>query len=412
MKFKETIKHLIFIMLALLFASCDADDNKYNWLEDVTPKSNYVMTDGKSATIISKYDKNWDIVIRLAKVMKNNLYSIKEVYLAANSNENLSTKVSTNKRMLCKLNDSDMIGPINVKRPISGDSWIGSNHLYLNQQSGIKSAITNNYSIYADGTPINNGAAYANVVTINVENTIFDPDVTPINGTNILTSPLIIENITYSISGGEIMVEVKHKYLKDVHVNTYYGMQSIFKGVQFITAQGGYSDWKRNPTAGNVLRIKKAQAPNFNRFSQKANDNIYCQNTILLTHDLGTHKYIKDDGDVFIWSENKAYHVLIQDKDITKNSILSWKGIYNWKKPIVDDEYNYIYEFSDKNISITAKKAYHNISVPAPEDALNTIFEITESDNNITIEREITTDLNLSSQGEGSICGYLINKKD
>ncbi len=399
-------------MLAVYFVSCDTDDENGNWQKNITPKRNYVMTDGKSATIISKYNDDYDIIIRFAKVMKNNLYSIQKVHLAANSGEHLSTHISGNEYLLCQQTKNDMIGPINVKRPGCGDSWVGGNHLYLNQQSGIKSAVTNRYSIYADGCPIEQGVAYADVVTINVENTIFDPDVAPADGERTLSSPLITENVSYNISGGEIHVSVEHKYLKDVYVNVYYGMQSMFKSNKFITAQGGYSDWKKNPTEGNVLYIKKSDAPNFNRFSQKANNNVYCQNTILLPHGLGNHKYVKDDGNVFVWSGNKAYHVLIQNKKIAKNEILSWMGIYNWNSPIVDDEYNYIYKYRGQYFSITAKKPYKNINVPVPAYAVNTVFKTTESDDNISICNEITTDLKLSAHAPGSISGYFVSNKN
>jgi hypothetical protein len=347
--------------------------------------------------------------------MKNNLYSIEKVFLAENSDENLSTYVNSNKYFLCKQKNTDMIGPIMVKRPISGDSWIGGNHLYLNQQSGIKSAITNSYSIHADGECIEQGATYADVVTIKVENTIFDPDVPPLSGEKKLSSPLIIENISYRISGGEILVNVEHRYLKDVHVGIYYGMQSEFKYNKFITAQGGYSNWEKKPTNDNTSYIKKSDTPNFNRFSQKASNNIYYQNSILLPDGLGSHSYIEDDGNIFILNNEKAYHVLIQDKKIAKETVLSWKGIYNWKKPIVDDEYNYIYEYNDgekNNISITAKRTYDSISLPAPEYAVNSIFKATESNKNISIGNIITKTLNLSAQEQGSISGYFASGRE
>ena len=395
---------------AMFFASCDTEEGYDNRQENRNIKRNYLMTDGKSATIISKYNADYDIIIRFAKVMANNLYSIEKVYLAANSNEQLSTHAGANKQLLCKQTNKDMIGPIMVKRPTSGYSWVGGNHLYLDQQSGVKSAATNSYSIYADGTLIKQGATYADTITIRVENTIYDPDVAPSNGETILSSPLIAENVSYSVSGGEILVSVEHKYLKEVHVGVYYGMQSVFKGGKFITAQGGYNDWENIPATDDFY-LKKADAPNFNRFSQKANNNIYCQNSILLPFGLGNHHYVKDDENIFIRSSGKAYHMLMHESKIEKGSLLSWKGIYNWNVPIVDDEYNYIYEYHCCGriyISVTAKKPYDSVSLPAPKGAENSTFHITGNDENISIDNVIKNDIKLSAKGQGSLCGYFV----
>ncbi len=415
MKFKKLLSILLSVIFVACIVSCDTDDCHYIRQENPASKRNYIMTDGKSATIVSKYNADYDIIIRFAKVLKNNIYSIDKVFLAANSDEQLSTYIDANKHTLCKQKNTDIIGPIMVKRPISGDSWVGGNHLYLNQESGIKSAATNSFSIYADGTLVEQGAVYADVVTIDVENTIFDPDVAPLNGERILSSPLIAENISYSISGGEILVNVEHCYLKDVHVGVYYGMQSAFKGTKFITTQGGYYDWEKNPEDKDILNIKKADVPNFNRFSQRSSNNIYYQNSILLPCGLGTHDYINDSSNIFINSGKKAYHVLIDDKKIAKGTMLSWKGIYNWRKPIVDDEYNYIYEYYNdgrKYISVTAKKPYESISIPAPEGSKDGIFHTTESDDNISIDNTIANIVKLSAKGKGSICGFFTPKRE
>ncbi len=394
------------------------DNKELATLLNATKKSkrNYVKVDGETATIISKYNEYWDIVITFKKVMANELYSIDKVFLAVNHNKELSPEVSDNQYLLCQQNTSDMIGPVQVNRPVTGNSWVGGNHLYLNQQSGIKSAVTNSFSIMADGEPVTQGSAYADVVTINVENTIFDPDVAPASGATVLSSPLIAECVSYRIDSGEIVVGVEHTYLKDVAVSTYYGMQSMFLpkkddagnnvNVQFVTAQGGYYDWTVQPTSGNVVRIKKGDAPNFNRFSQKHVNGHY-QNSVLLPYGLGTHNYVNDAGDVFVYSGDKAYHVLIQNKEIAENEVLSWMGVYNWNRPVVDDEYNYVYDYGNKNISVTAKKAYDNISVSMPAYAANTLFKVTEGGANVSVQDVVINKMNLSAQARGSICGFL-----
>lgn len=317
-------------------------------------KLNYVTIVGNEAYIISKYNADYDIVISFAKTMKNELYSIKRVYLAANTGEKLSADHTRAVAVLLSQQESsDMIGPMTVKTAGApyGFSWIGGNHLYLDQNSGVKSATTNTFAIYADGKQLTAGSTYAEVVTIKAENVIFDPNIAPAAGADILSSPLIEESITFSVDRGEITVGVEHRYLKETVVGTYYGMQSMFtSGTHFITAEGGFSDWKANA----AINIIKADAPQLNCFSQK-NTNGYYQNTVLLPYGLGKHEYVGERDKIFVWAGYKTYHVLIQNKTIPAGTQLFWKGVYNWNAPIADDDNNYIYSYRVDGVEQTMK---------------------------------------------------------
>lgn len=377
-------------------------------------KRNFVRVDADSATIIAKYNDYWDIVIRFAKVLANDLYSIERVYLAENHGKELSTEISEEQYLLCEQTRSDMIGPVQVKLSTGSNAWVGGNHLY----GTLKSAETSAVSIFADGKDISGGGSvYADVVIIKVENTIFDPAVAPVNGK--LSSPLIKESVAYKVANGEIHVSVQHCYMKDTHVNVYYGQQSMFVprvnsdgetvNVQFITAQGGCPDWTMQPLGSESVHIKKSEAAGLNRFSQK-HENGHYQNTVLLPYGLGSHEYVADDGNVFVYTGNKAYHVLIQNKDIASGAALSWMGVYNWHRPIVDDDYNYIYDYCDlqsSRISVTAKKAYNNIVVPAPVYAVNSLFIPKEKTDVITVAESITSYMLLSATGQSSISGVV-----
>jgi hypothetical protein len=218
--------------------------------------------------------------------------------------------------------------------------------------------------------------------------------------------------VSYKIDAGEILVGVEHEYLKDVRVLNYYGMQSMFlpkkdatgntTNVRFLTNRGG--DWEAGKRDGETpLYISKSDAPSFNRFSQKIPNGHY-QNTVLLPYGLGNHEYVGDDGNVFIYSGDKAYHVLIHKQNIAEGSILSWMGIYNWNRPVADDECNYIYEYQGReNLSITAKKGYSDIVVPAPTRLCNTIINVKEDNKSIAIVKEVATDLHLTATASGSI---------
>ena len=296
-----------------------------------------------------------------------------------------------------------MIGPLALGNDESSSTWVGGNHLYLNQDSGIKSAKTNRFSIYADGKELTSGNAYANKITIKVENTIFDPTVAPADGADILNSPLITENVTFTVDKGEVTVGLEHIYLKNIYVSRYYGMQSMFTtGTHYITSDGGFSNWEKNPTSGSS-KIIKTNAPYLNRFSQK-NANGYYQNSIMFNKELGNHNLVNENNEIFMWSGSKTYHVLIRNKEMKKNTVVSWMGVYNWNKPIVDDENNYIYSFKENDIeylSVTAKKEYKNALVPLPQSLINR--ELCSLDAvKIKIQDVSSTNMILTSNGNTS----------
>lgn len=378
-----------------------ATEAEQSILNVIPRKRNYVTVVGNEAFVISKYNAEYDIIVQFAHTMKNELYSVKRVYLAVNTGEKLSTDHTRPVAVLLSSQEaSDMIGPVAV-RTTGGSFFVGGNHLYPNQE-GVKSAKTNSYTIYADEKAVSAGSCYADTVTIKVRNTIFDPAIVSANGQ--LSSPLIEECTSFAVDCGEISIAVEHRYMKDTSVGRYYGMQSMFtKGAEFITAHGGYSNWKAN----EETRILKGDAPLLNRFSQRTADGFY-QNTVLLPYGLGTHGYVCDGQEVFIWTGAKAYHVLIRDREIPAGAKLAWMGVYNWNTPIVDDENNYIYTYKvdgEEFVSITAKKKYSNVSVAMPTRLSNTLYRALESDENITLNDIISADMVLSATTQGSLLG-------
>jgi hypothetical protein len=378
-----------------------ATEAEQSILNVIPRKRNYITVVGNEAFVISKYNAEYDIIVQFAHTMKNELYSIKRVYLASNTGEKLSTDHTRPVAVLLSSQEaSDMIGPVAV-RTTGGSFFVGGNHLYPNQE-GVKSAKTNSYAIYADDKAVSAGSCYADTVTIKVRNTIFDPAEVSLEGQ--LSSPLIEECTSFAVDCGEISIAVEHRYMKDVSVGRYYGMQSMFtKGAEFITAQGGYSNWKAN----EETRILKGDTPLLNRFSQRTTDGFY-QNTVLLPYGLGTHEYVSDEQEVFIWTGAKAYHVLIRDREIPAGAKLAWMGVYNWNTPIVDDENNYIYTYKvdgKEFVSITAKQTYSNVSVAMPTRLSNTLYRALESDENITLNDIITSNLVLSATTQGSLLG-------
>lgn len=378
-------------------------------LSAIPSKNNYLYIDNNNVYITSKYNNNYDIVIQFGYTLTNNIYSIRNVSLVPNSGSELSTnskdKTGTT---LCQQISSDMIGPLSVNTVLDDgtvqNTWVGGNHLWINQDSGIKTEKTNSYFIYADDKQITNQSSiYADKITIKINNTIFDPNIPPSEGENILSSPLIEENVIFNINKGEIVVNVEHLYKKDIYVSTYYGMQSMFtQGQKFITAQGGYSNWETIES----LSLEKNNAPSFNRFSQKDTNGFY-QNTILLPYGLGTHELITKF--IFKVSGRKAYHVLIEKQNITSNTRLFWCGVYNWVQPIIDDENNYCYSYTidtQHNISLTAKKAYNSCFIPFPIQYNNKIWKVTENSEKILCNNFISSHLLSSSTTQGSIMGY------
>lgn len=371
----------------------------------VTKKRNYIHATSDEAYVISKYNNKYDIIIHFAKTLANNLYTIESVYLVNNTNTELSTDINREPvYRFCQQQTSDMIGPVSVRTGIDGLSWVGGNHFHKTQDSDVKTAETETFIVNADDTTIGNGRMYAEKITIRVKNKIYDPNVEPVSGAKILSSKLIDEFVTYTIDGGEVLVSVEHRYVKDIYVGAYYGMQSMFTQYsQIIT--NTLTDWKDKVDKDSSYSIPKGDVIDFNRFSQKHlknNEEVFYQNTILLPYGIGKHQLVKDGAQVFVEAGSKAYHVLIKQQDIKANDVLSWMGVYSWKKPIIDNEYNYIYSYSDnngENISVTAKQVYENKIVPVSPSLANKVYE---SDGIVKVDDIIGYNIVLSADNVGS----------
>ena len=366
-------------------------------------KSNYIHATSDEAYIISKYNNKYDIIVHFAKTLENELYTIESVYLVDNTNPDLSTNINRNPvYRFCQQQTSDMIGPLSVRTGTDGLSWVGGNHLYLDQNSGVKTAKTLAFVVNADDNAIGNGSMYADKITIRVKNEIYDPNVAPATGADILSSRLIEEFVTYTINKGEVLVSVEHKYAKDIYVATYYGMQSMFSQYSDIITNT-FTDWRaKSESATSIL---KGGGIDFNRFSQRAkvgDNSYYYQNTILLPYGIGKHQLINDGGQVFVESGSKAYHVLIKNRDIKANEVLSWMGIYSWKTPIIDNEYNYIYSYSNKNtenMSVTAKQVYDKKIVPVSPSLVNKVYK---SEGVVEVDDIVGYNIVLSASSAGS----------
>lgn len=231
--------------------------------------------------------------------------------------------------------NSDNIGPVGIQ---GYADFIGGNHRWkrrnpdgsLGPFTTIHTANCNRYIIYIDGQLLSQGvASYGEQVCVAVNNTLFDPLVEPQDSTAmVLDSPLINEDVVYTIIGNSIAVDVSHTYLKNVTVRLYYGMQSMFNNEDSVMTPGGA--YPTFAAESGVKSFKKSAYPDFGRYIEH-NANGWCQSSWMRPIDLGTHYAINPNSDIFVRSiYDKCYHVIMNSYPVAINDTVSWHGIYTW----------------------------------------------------------------------------------
>ena len=237
---------------------------------------------------------------------------------------------------------SDNIGPVSIDD--YGD-FVGGNHAWRKtDEKGNKGkgAATKIFTAHCDSIAIShNGVALeegqaidCNSLDIEVFNTIFDPIVEPAPDATTLSVPLVNEVVHYHVELNSVEVTVSHTYAKDMVIRRYYGMQSMFiNESDILTPSGPYRSWTMEAA---VKSFKKASYPWFSHFLERSPSG-WCQVSWMLNDGLGSHECITANSPIFVRSSNKCYHVLMDNHPVTKGSEHSWKGVYAWSLPLIDN---------------------------------------------------------------------------
>ncbi|MBO7609351.1 MAG: hypothetical protein J6S96_04025 [Muribaculaceae bacterium] len=282
---------------------------------------------------------------------------------------------------------SDNIGPVAIQ---GYNDFVGGNHRWrkpnangsLGPYTTIRTANCNSYSVDIDGQPLSLGViTYGEQICASVNNTLFDPLVEPQDSTaTVLDSPLINEDIIYTIIGNSIAVDAKHTYLKDFTVRRYYGMQSMYNREDSVMTPGGaYPTFVEQ---ANAKTFHKNNYPNFGCYIEH-NANGWCQSSWLRPIDLGTHYAIDSISPIFTRSSDKCYHVIMDSFPVNCNDSVSWHGIYTWALPLINDDDLLVYSGiidGKESLYIDTKRACNRIFNYSGANYLHSIDSIRNSD--------------------------------
>ncbi len=310
------MKQLITIFLLLMTVSPQAFASSHDLSSQDEPNL-LVKRTGDVVLVADKFNKQYDIVVAFKKCMANELMTFQRVYLAKNSNLNVNENSFSHIDISLNTTTSDNIGPV-----LANGGWIGGNHVWSDKIT--HTAQTDSSKFLADDQELADGELLnCKELKVVVWNTIFDY--------NSIIDPLLLEKVEYTVGARcAIGVHLSHTYQKATWVTNYYGMQSMFNGEKEICTIGG-----AYPSFTPIYQVKafsKKDYPNMKGYIEKCGDG-FCQSAILNTdYGLGTHEMIDNNKDIFIYSSNKCYHVLIKNKSIAAGTTLSWKGKYEWFK--------------------------------------------------------------------------------
>ena len=295
---------------------------------------------------------------------------------------------------------SDNIGPVEMRK----GGWVGGNHLV----NGTRTAVTKSVSIYCDGAKMTaaSGEVKCNKVSIDVVNNLLDPS-SSVTTEGTFSATMITEEVHYEIVRNAIEVTVSHTYSPGVDnkINTYYGMQSMFNGEDMImTPHGPYNDF--TPTS-RIASFKFGDYPKFDRFIETNSSLGWCQAAHLLPEGIGDHRYVNPNHDIFVTSVYwKYYHVLIRSLDVTGGTSYSWRGVYSWFRPIVNDDDVLVYSAvldGVEAIYVDAKRPCSvTFALPARWAADGKKVVVAQADNGITLNADNASQVRLSASGAGT----------
>ena len=369
-----------------------------------------VQYDGTNLYIAANDGAGTEMCYWFKHCMANNLFTFFRVGYRQ-VDRNYSSAVGISKLQGVKVlnsTGSDNIGPV----AIAGYAdFVGGNHRWRTPDDNgnpgkgtyidVRTANTDSYTIKVDGTVLLPGQErMGTTVTVDVHNTLYDPLIAPADSDVILSSPLINEVITYTVTGNSIAVDAEHTYEKSFTVSRYYGMQSMFVSEDSVMTPGG-----AYPTFTGQSSVKtfyRQAYPDFCRFIEHNVDG-WCQSAWMRPRDLGTHYALQGNSPIFARGSYKCYHVLMNAYAVTPGDTSRWHGIYTWALPIVNDDDLIVYKGVADNrqvIYITAKRACER-AIPRPTGAFNASMQIEETSPDMTIYTSADS-LYISAQGRAS----------
>lgn len=329
---------------------------------------------GENVYIAAPIDRHHKINYWFRKCMANDLFTFYRVSIISGSEETIVNEAH-----------SDNIGPFQI---LNG-GWCGGNHLYSDGKT--KTAETFSVKLYVDAQRIASDTALeGRTIELEVKNYIFNPlSAEKKDDRTHFTDTLCIETVTYTVSGGNIQVDLAHDYTNQIPVTIvkYYGMQSMFKDEsQLLTPSGEYINWT---DIHKVDRFKKKDFPRFNRYIEKGKSCF--QASCLLNTGLGTHTELPDEDVIFIGNSwTKSYHKLIGNAPRTTGDRDAWSGIYTWfTRPLLDTGSAFAYDgyMEGGKVIFFSNTTTGKFTVPLPDNVHNQKINIIENTSGMEIKK-------------------------
>lgn len=277
----------------------------------------YWQVENDMLTVVSKYDKETDLVVKFGKRGPNNLPDFISFATCLNNIQIVSSGANATEFIG---NVTDWHSPFQIKAVDNGDgdkgdnyNFTGGNHNYNNVSTigdGLATARCGSLKFIIDGCETVSGSGYSDNIKVAWENYVQGNNTIKADGTGreIIKEvhELIIDNGTFKSSG---YIEP----LEKVHIYSYYGYQIY--GLNLNTAFNHSIAFIGGTNRKEITEISVANESgntDCNGFIVKGSEHI-CRLTIDVNYDLGKRDLYEGTKGCFNTPTQKAYTNLISN---------------------------------------------------------------------------------------------------
>lgn len=288
--------------------------------------SNYVSFNGTVCIVKAKYNDTEDIAFEISPGGGNGLPDIRKIFTTENASQ-LDDYTGASRTIMSS--GTDVIAPHIVKAVNNADGdapdaeyFTGGNHQTNNQGSGgVATARSEGMTVKCDNVSVD-GSAWGNVVTVSWTNYIHGYNTSKADGSG---REIMKEEVTLTISGTKISVDVKHYALEDIVRKTYYGLQMVLSAFNSLRYIGG-----ANRTANACDAATTSGNKNCRSISLETTNGDVLEVGIDNV-DLGDFSHDGAAHSAFATSYGKSYFAVILDNSFEQNAgeMTTLRGYYH-----------------------------------------------------------------------------------
>lgn len=296
----------------------------------------YIVEDsGMSATVISKYNSQYDLAVTIKKKGGNNLFDFYKFGIISNSSNDISKNAELQTELMTTATDWFAPFVFQVKNNIDGDkpdSWefTGGNHQYNNQGEGsTATARTISIAFKADGMDVISGSGSCSKFEMIWTNLVQASNTKKEDGTG---REALKENHRMIFDGTKFEFYIDLIPLEDITMQTWYGAQwstaAIYPNVRFI---GGLD------RSEHVVSSSRSESGNSTCCHVVGYGDLHeIRLDIDSGYDLGDHSFIASSrtDSIFTATYGKGYCYIISNKDLDEAKMYSLHGWYEFRSKI------------------------------------------------------------------------------